>query len=232
MTDVKKFSDCVNDFKFHLSPLGLSFMSKLKKKIEMHVPRDRFNLIEPRMLSDGMQLSRALVSIALKVGSIEFNQSSGQAVPLWVRVASQADILNIHSVQERMNETGVVASEEVVNEHWVTMFGRDNMIDSMADETTKDLIKNAATRGLWRPESMPAYDMNNTNVNNCFFYSDAPGTPSFELTRMLMSEANRAGYQEIMVQHSQSNTTLHSVMQRMFETKQLNWRERCHAITM
>ncbi len=43
---VKKFSDCINDIKSHLKQgetkeNGISFISKLKKKIEMHVPRDR-----------------------------------------------------------------------------------------------------------------------------------------------------------------------------------------------
>ena len=62
---VKKFSDCLNDINVHLK-MG-AFITKLKKKIEMHVPRDRFNIIEPRMLSDGMQLSRALVSVAQRL---------------------------------------------------------------------------------------------------------------------------------------------------------------------
>ena len=104
---VKKFSDCVNDIKSHLKQgetkeNGMSFISKLKKKIEMHVPRDRwlllytfiaifitnmytclfllnrFNLIEPRMLADGMQLSRALVSIAQKIGTAN---ASGSSMP-------------------------------------------------------------------------------------------------------------------------------------------------------
>jgi len=80
---VKKFSDCVNDVKSHLKQgetkeNGLSFISKLKKKIEMHVPRDRFNLIEPRMLSDGMQLARALVSVAQKIGTAN---ASGSSMP-------------------------------------------------------------------------------------------------------------------------------------------------------
>ncbi len=70
---VKKFSDCLNDINVHLK-MG-AFITKLKKKIEMHVPRDRFNIIEPRMLSDGMQLSRALVSVAQKIGTA--NASNG-----------------------------------------------------------------------------------------------------------------------------------------------------------
>ena len=80
---VKKFSDCINDVKTHLKQgetkeNGMSFITKLKKKVEMHVPRDRFNMIEPRMLSDGMQLSRALVSVAQKIGTAN---ASGTSVP-------------------------------------------------------------------------------------------------------------------------------------------------------
>lgn len=53
MNAVKKLSDCINDFRTHLrqgenKETGTSFITKLKKKIEMHVTRDRFNLIEPR----------------------------------------------------------------------------------------------------------------------------------------------------------------------------------------
>ena len=132
-----------------------------------------------------------------------------------MRVASQADILNLHSVEENREEDGEMLSNEVVSDHWQTMFGRDRVIQAMADEETFQRISEAVESGMWRPDSMPAYDMNNTNVNNCFFYSDAPGTPSFELTKMLMSESNRVGYQEIMVQHAQSNTTLHQVKYRL-----------------
>ena len=55
MSAVKKLSDCINDFRTHLrqgenKDSGTSFITKLKKKIEMNVTRDRFNLIEPRYL--------------------------------------------------------------------------------------------------------------------------------------------------------------------------------------
>tara|TARA_B100000035_G_scaffold315440_1_gene336226 strand:- start:2849 stop:3421 length:573 start_codon:yes stop_codon:yes gene_type:complete len=149
-----------------------------------------------------------------------------------MRVASQSDIMNLHSVSEGRTETGEMISDEVISEYWHTMFSRDRVIEAMTDSATFQKIQEAVHTGLWRPSDMPAYEMNNMNVNNLFFYSDAPGTPSFELTKMLMTEGNRVGYQEVMVQHSQSNTTLHKVMKNVFDTKQFNWRDRCHAINM
>ena len=234
IASVKKFSDCLNDVRTHLKQgetkdYGMSFISKLKKKIEMSVSRDRFNLIEPRMISDGMQLSRALVSVAQKIGTANAVHSN---VPQWIRVASQSDILNLHSVEEDREDSGELVSSEIISSHWQTMFGRDRVIEAMTDSDTYDRIKQAIEANFWRPHDMPAFDMNNTNCNNVFFYSDAPGTPSFELTKMLMTEKNKVGFQEVMVQHNQSNTTLHQVMKKVFEEKNIHWRDRCHAITM
>ena len=45
-----------------------------------------------------------------------------------------------------------------------TRFG-DRVIQAMADEETFQRINEAVECGMWRPVSMPAYDMNNTNVN-------------------------------------------------------------------
>ena len=234
MDAIKKLGDCISDFKSHLrhgdtKENGPSFISRLKKKIETHVNRDRFLLIEPRMLADGIQLSRALVMVAQKMGTVS---SQGPLMPTWTRVASISDILKLHNVEENREENGETTNDEVISDNWMTMFGRNRVIRAVADDDTFDLIETAASNGLWRPECMPAYDLNNTNVNNLFFYSDAPGTPSFELTKMMMTEGNRTGFQEVMVHHSQMNTTLHQIMKKTFEKKNMSWRDRLHAITM
>ena len=149
-----------------------------------------------------------------------------------MRVASQADILNLHAVEERHEDEGEMMSSEIISGNWQTMFDRTRVIEAMADAETFAKIERAVENGEWRPRDMPAYDMNNTNVNNCFFYSDAPGTPSFEFGKMLITDSNRLGFQEVLVNHSQSNTTLHKVMKRTFDVKALDWRDRVHAITM
>ena len=148
MVAVKKFSDCINDFRTHLKQgenkdTGMSFITRLKKKIEMHVNRDRFNLIEPRMITDGMQLSRALVSVAQKIGTAN---APGSSMPQWMRVASQADILNLHSVEEGREDDGEMLSSEVVSDHWLTMFDRSRVIEAMADQETFHKIEAAIGR--------------------------------------------------------------------------------------
>ena len=231
---VKKLSDCINDFKTHLrhgdtKENGASFITRLKKKIEMHVSRDRFLLIEPRMLADGMQLARALVSTAQKIGTAN---AAGSSMPSWMRNASLQDVLSLHTVEEHREENGEATNQEVISNNWLTMFDRNRVIRAVADDETFDIVEQAVTDGLWRPQNMPAYDMNNTNANNVFLYSDAPGTPSFELTKMMMSEGQKAGFQEVVIQHSQSNTTLHQIMKNTFESKSMAWRDRLHVITM
>tara|TARA_B100000900_G_C20586424_1_gene719777 strand:- start:660 stop:1412 length:753 start_codon:yes stop_codon:yes gene_type:complete len=149
-----------------------------------------------------------------------------------MRVASQADILNLHAVEEGHEDDGEMMSSEIISDHWHTMFDRNRVIEAVADRDLFQEIERAVGQGLWRPKDMPAYDMNNTNANNCFFYSDAPGTPSYEFGKMLITEENRVGFQEVMVNHSQSNTTLHQIMKKTFDFKQLGWRDRVHAITM
>lgn len=79
---------------------------------------------------------------------------------------------------------------------------------------------------------MPAYDMNHTNVNNCLFYTDAPGTPSFELTKSMIEDSNKAGYQEVIVSHNQSFTTLHQIMKRKLTDSGMHWRDINRAVTM
>ena len=93
-----------------------------------------------RMISDAMQLSRALVSISQKIGTAN---APGSSMPQWMRVASQADILNLHSVEEGREDDGEMLSSEIVSDHWLTMFDRSRVIEAMADRETFARIETA-----------------------------------------------------------------------------------------